>query len=169
MVYLGICVAIFIIEFVIKNWIEKKGKSGTTKPILSGKILLKKHHNKGAMLNIGWKKQTMMSGISLSLSILITVFALFFGKKKHKVAKLGLALLLGGAYSNTFDRIYRKYVVDYFSFGPKSGRISRMIFNISDFCIMIGAVLTVVGGMGDEDFSEGQICSENHGGLGSSQ
>ncbi|MDE7359775.1 MAG: signal peptidase II, partial [Lachnospiraceae bacterium] len=59
--------------------------------------------------------------------------------------KAGLALLLGGAYSNTYDRLTRKYVVDYVSFPVKNRRIRRIVFNISDFCIMIGALLLVLG------------------------
>lgn len=58
--------------------------------------------------------------------------------------RTGLAMLLGGAYSNTYDRLRRKYVVDYVSFGVPVKRLRRIIFNISDFCIMIGAMITVI-------------------------
>ena len=57
----------------------------------------------------------------------------------------GFALLLGGAYSNTYDRLIRKYVVDYVSFPVKNKKIRNIVFNISDFCIMIGALLIVLG------------------------
>ena len=58
--------------------------------------------------------------------------------------KWGLTLLLGGAYSNTYDRLARKYVVDYVSFnGPF--RLRNVMFNIGDFCIMIGALISVIG------------------------
>ena len=59
--------------------------------------------------------------------------------------KTGLALLLGGALSNTYDRLKRKYVVDYFSFGVKWKRLRNIVFNISDFCILAGTLLTVLG------------------------
>lgn len=49
-------------------------------------------------------------------------------------------MLLGGAFSNTYDRCRRKYVVDYFSFGVKWKRLSRIVFNISDFGIILGAL-----------------------------
>ena len=51
--------------------------------------------------------------------------------------------MLGGAYSNTYDRLVRKYVVDYVSFRVP-GRLKKVIFNIGDFCIMIGALLCVL-------------------------
>ena len=62
-----------------------------------------------------------------------------------RVMRTGLAFLLGGAFSNTYDRLKRKYVVDYFSLNVKWKRLRRIVFNISDFCIMTGALLTVIG------------------------
>ncbi|MDE6319457.1 MAG: signal peptidase II, partial [Lachnospiraceae bacterium] len=41
----------------------------------------------------------------------------------------------------TYDRLVRKYVVDYVSFPVRNPRIRRIVFNISDFCILIGALL----------------------------
>ena len=60
--------------------------------------------------------------------------------KGKRLLKTGLALILGGAYSNTYDRLRRKYVVDYITF-PK---ISTVVFNLSDFGIMIGAMLLTI-------------------------
>ncbi|MDE7258820.1 MAG: signal peptidase II, partial [Lachnospiraceae bacterium] len=45
----------------------------------------------------------------------------------------------------TYDRLVRKYVVDYVSFPVKNQKIRNIVFNISDFCIMIGALLMVLG------------------------
>jgi len=42
------------------------------------------------------------------------------------------------------DRLTRGYVVDYFGFRVKNKRLRNVIFNISDFGIMIGAVLLVI-------------------------
>ena len=63
----------------------------------------------------------------------------------HRLSKTGASLLVGGGLNNLLDRYTRGYVVDYvkFNFGPKWLR--GIIFNISDFCIFIGAFLSVVG------------------------
>ena len=58
--------------------------------------------------------------------------------------KLGLSLLLGGAFSNTYDRFTREYVVDYFSFCSPWKGLNRIVFNISDFCIIIGSLIAVL-------------------------
>ena len=52
-------------------------------------------------------------------------------------------MLLGGAVSNTCDRMTRGYVVDYLGFNVKSKKLSNIIFNLSDFFIMAGALLSV--------------------------
>ena len=80
--------------------------------------------------------------LTLGLTVL---FVLTFSCKGSKMLKAGLSLLLGGAYSNTYDRLVRKYVVDYVSFPVKNEKIRNVVFNISDFCIMIGALLMVLG------------------------
>lgn len=169
MLYLGIVAGIFVLEFVIKTIVEKKGKIGTTKEVCGGKLLLRKHHNKGIMLNIGQKRQQMVAYISLVLCIVVSLVALFLGKRGSKLLNIGLSILLGGAYSNTYDRIYRKYVVDYFSLGVKNEKLRRIIFNLSDFCIMIGAILAIIGGISHENISEGQICGTSDGGFSSPQ
>ncbi len=151
MIYIGIIAFIFIVEFVIKTMVEKKGKLGVTKPILGGKLLLRKHHNKGVMLNIGQSRQKAVAVLSLGLCLGISICFLIFGSKITTLGRVGLSLVLGGAYSNTYDRLFRKYVVDYLSFGVKNKALRRIIFNIADFCIMIGAVLAVIGGKSNEN------------------
>lgn len=79
------------------------------------------------------------------LSIVLT--ALFVGSftmMGSGLLKWGLTVMLGGAYSNTYDRIRRKYVVDYVSFNVPFKKLRQVVFNISDFCIMIGALLGVL-------------------------
>lgn len=54
-------------------------------------------------------------------------------------------MLAGGGLSNLYDRYTKYHVVDYVRFqtGPKW--FQRIIFNVSDFFIFIGAVLAVIG------------------------
>ena len=148
MLYIGLAFCIFVIDGLIKYRIEKYGKAGEILPALHGKIHIHKYHNTGAMLSIGAAKQSMIAMISLLFTVFMSgVFVATLGNKGARTLKVGLALLLGGAYSNTYDRLKRKYVVDYFSFPVKNNRLRNVIFNISDFAIMIGAVLYVIGEM----------------------
>ena len=95
---------------------------------------------------MGEKRQGLVTMLSLGLSLFMTVvFLATFSIHGNSTLEAGLALLLGGAYSNTYDRLTRKYVVDYVSFPVKSKRFRRIVFNVSDFCIMIGALLLALG------------------------
>lgn len=146
MIYTLTGILLFITDGIIKLFVEKRGKEGVVKPILGGKLLLRKYHNTGAMLGAGASNPKRIALMSVIFTTFMTgVFVATLGYKGAKTLKAGLGLLLGGAYSNTYDRLRRKYVVDYVSFNVKNRRLKNIIFNISDFGIIIGAVLLVVG------------------------
>ena len=146
--YLCIAALIFAGELGIKNYVEKKRNAGEEKEICKGRILLRKYHNKGACMNLGEKKSNVVAGLSLILTTALALVFLFtLTRHANGWLKAGLSLLLGGAFSNTYDRLKRKYVVDYFSFGVKWEPLRAIVFNISDFCILIGALIIAIKGM----------------------
>ena len=146
MKYIALILGIFGMELGIKEYVEKHKTEGITEKKLKGALLVRKHHNRGAFLNAGENKREIVAVLSVVLSIFATaVFVSTLSAAGKELLKWGLAMLLGGAYSNTYDRLVRKYVVDYFSFNVPVKGIRRIIFNIGDFCIMIGAMLSVLG------------------------
>lgn len=145
MQYLAVIMAIFGLEAGLKNHIEKTKTEGQSEEKCGGFLLIRKHHNRGAFLNAGQHRRKTVMVLSLLLTIALTIlFFLTLGMTGKKMLKWGLTLLLGGAYSNTYDRLVRQYVVDYVSFNVPLG-IKKVVFNIGDFCIMIGAMLSVIG------------------------
>ena len=137
---------IFFLDLLIKDHIERSRKEGEERAVCGGRLLIRRYHNKGAMLDAGERRSDLVAALSVALTLGLTVlFVLTFSCKGSKTLKAGLALLLGGAYSNTYDRLVRKYVVDYVSFPVKNEKIRNVVFNISDFCIMIGALLLAIG------------------------
>ena len=145
MIYIVIVLAIIILEWFIKEHIEQKHQLGSKKPILNGKLILRKYHNKGAFLDAGEKHSRFVAVLSLGLTVTMTVlFILTLTKKGPAGLKAGLALMLGGAFSNTYDRMKRHYVVDYISFGFHNQKLAGIVYNISDFSIMVGALITVL-------------------------
>lgn len=143
-----LAVSIFLLDLLVKNYMEKHLEEGETRLFCKGRLLLRKYHNRGAFLDLGEKKQGVVALISLLLTLFMTViFLATFSFRGNSTLKTGLALLLGGAYSNTYDRLTRKYVVDYVSFPVKNERFRRIVFNLSDFCILIGALLMTIAGM----------------------
>lgn len=148
--FVTIVSVIFLGDRYIKNQVEKyipaRGTGKSEKELLGGRLLLRRHHNRGMVLNAGEKKQSAVAVISLLLTAVLTVlFLISLGHRGNNLLRTGLALLLGGAFSNTYDRLKRKYVVDYLSFGVRWKGLRKIVFNLSDFCIIIGALLAVLG------------------------
>lgn len=158
MSYILLLMSLFAVDSIVKYGIEKEW---IKKRETDGIVVLKKHHNRGAMLNICDKNQHFIAVLSLVFSAFVTgIFAATLGRKGKGVLKTGLALILGGAYSNTYDRLKRKYVVDYFSFHintekctnkvlkKAAGKFGSIVFNLADFGIIIGAMLLVISELG---------------------
>lgn len=145
MFYIFLVLLIIIGEWKLKCYFDGVYDFKKQTLILQDKICLRKYHNSGAFLNILENKKKFLHLISLLFTSIIFIFFLFtFFQKGNHVLKLGLSLLLGGAFSNTYDRLSRNYVVDYFSLCTPWKKINRIVFNISDFCIVLGALLTVI-------------------------
>ena len=109
MPYIMTLVSLFAADSIIKYRIEKEKRPGEATPCLNGKVVIRKYHNKGAMLNIGEQNQHFMAILSLVFSAFVTgIFVVTLGMKGKKLLNTGLALILGGAYSNTYDRLRRK-------------------------------------------------------------
>lgn len=145
-IYLVIILVIFLGDLWIKKYIESHYGDNRIDKKCNGKILIHKYHNRGFALNIGQSRNKVVVGISLSMTLAaFLLFLLSLGTRGNRLLRTGLSLVLGGAFSNTYDRLRQKYVVDYISFGVKWKRLRKIIFNVSDFCIIIGALLSALG------------------------
>ena len=145
MFYIFLVFIIILAEWKLKGYFEGVYDFKKQKLVFKDCIRLRKYHNHGAFLNIMEKKKKLLHMISVIFTLLIAAcFLLTLCRKGNRILKLGLSFLLGGAFSNTYDRLSRDYVVDYFSFCSPWNGLNRVVFNISDFCIMIGTLLTVL-------------------------
>ncbi len=143
--YILIILSVFTGEFFWKKHVEEKIPEGSSKKALHDTIILTKYHNRGAALNIWEKRPKIVKTMSVALTAMAAaLFLCSFGVAGRGVLKTGLSLLLGGAFSNTYDRLKRGYVVDYFRLNVPVKRIRNLIFNVSDFCIIAGAALVVL-------------------------
>lgn len=101
---------------------------------------LVRYHNEGAAFSFladagGWQKW-FFTGISIVASMII----LYLLKKHHheKLFSFGLALVLGGALGNLYDRVTLGYVVDFLSFHVHG--YYWPAFNVADSAISVGVV-----------------------------
>jgi signal peptidase II len=107
---------------------------------------LVRYHNEGAAFSFladagGWQKW-FFTIISVVASIVILYLL-----KKHQTEKrfcVGLALVLGGALGNLYDRVTLGYVVDFLSFHVNE--LYWPAFNVADSAISIGVVILLLDG-----------------------
>ena len=125
--FIIIILLIFILDDKIKEYIENTKEMHKKETILKGNIIIERYHNKGAMLNFLENNTNVVKYISGFLLLLLSIVFLFLLPKKGRILlKFSLALIIGGACSNVYDRIKKGYVVDYFSFKF----LKNIIFNI---------------------------------------
>ena len=142
--YFGMVCGIFGLDGFIKKRIDEKEE----KPeIVVGNCKITRCRNKGAMYSVGEKypDRVRMMSASMLAGIAIHWLHTIVGRKSSKVEKAGASLLLGGSISNVWDRFTRNYVVDYIHIDKKFLR--KIIFNLSDVCIVIGGCITMLVSM----------------------
>lgn len=146
LLWIQLALGLFQTDLAIKHEIDNNPDFDQERELLGGRVRVKKLRNYGMA---GGRLEGHMPAIIKGSGILIlgsvAVFAALLLKKGHEVQKAGFALLTGGALSNLYDRCKKGYVVDYVSFRTPFQRLNHLVFNLSDFFIMTGALLICIG------------------------
>lgn len=128
-----------------KSRVEKELSKGEEREICQNKVVLRRVHNKGMVLNFGEQHPEIVRVLSGIVCGMIGVFSIHEWFRGQCVwRKLGAAFTLAGAVSNTYDRFARKYVVDYFGFKTKWKKFSQITFNLGDMFIFLGSILLLI-------------------------
>lgn len=139
---LGFCAVLLGADLFCKYQIEKRPDQMKEKPVLGGKILLRKVHNHGFALNLFSGEEKIVKGGSLAAgSLLLCYFVKLLFSRKGNWKFAGVSLMLTGAVSNLYDRFKRGYVVDYIGFPAADPQIRKITFNIGDFALMAGTAV----------------------------
>lgn len=138
----GLSLALLGADLFCKYKTEKKEGKGGEKPVLGGRVLIRKVRNHGLAFQLLDGEPKIVKGLSLAAAgLLAAMSAGTFLKKKGGAGKAGMLLMLSGAAGNLYDRLKRGYVVDYIGFETKNKELRKLTFNIGDFCLAAGAVL----------------------------
>ena len=141
MVYIFIVIVLFLLEFWIKNYIEKNKKLNDEEEIIKDKLAIRYIQNKGAIYSSFEDKSTIVCGISCLLIIVMWIIYIpMVLKKGNQGNKFGLTFMIAGGMSNVYDRVKRKYVVDYIHWN----KLKKIIFNLADVFILIGGLIVVI-------------------------
>lgn len=101
--------------------------------------------NRGFFLGLGQKHEKLLRWLPLGLWLLAAVCLLPQLCKRAFTAQLGIAAVLLGGISNQWDRLRRGSVTDYLQFPHRRVKKRALVWNLADFMLVGGVVLTVVG------------------------
>ena len=101
--------------------------------------------NRGFFLGLGQKHEKLLRWLPLSVWLLAAVCLLPQLCKRAFTAQLGIAAVLLGGISNQWDRLRRGSVTDYLQFPHRRVKKRALVWNLADFMLVGGVVLTVVG------------------------
>ena len=135
---------LFLLDQMMKEYAEGRLRSGEQHDILNGKVVLRKAYNKGFMLNWCEGSPELVQKVSVIAGVLLLAYYWLCLKRGTVIRKVGMAMLVGGAWSNTYDRLIRGHVIDYFGFRTKNEQISKVTFNLGDMFIFGGNLLVTL-------------------------
>lgn len=142
--WLWVSLVVFTLDFLSKSYALKKLME--YQPLEVNKFFnLTLSYNKGASFGFlnhasGW--QTWLFGL---LAIAVTIAILVWMSRlsaKQRWLNIALAMIIGGALGNLFDRIHYGHVIDFIQW-----HISYLywpIFNLADSAICIGAAMLFI-------------------------
>lgn len=140
--WLLISLIVVVLDLYTKHLVQQVFTLGDQQTITSFFDLVR-YHNEGAAFSFladagGWQKW-FFTAVSVFASGLILY--LLNKHNQEKLFSFGLALVLGGAIGNLYDRVTLGYVVDFLSF--HLNHLYWPAFNLADSAITVGVALLI--------------------------
>ncbi|NKY58714.1 signal peptidase II [Nocardia flavorosea] len=138
---LTIAVTLFTLDLITKVVVVQQIQPGERIPLIGDFVQLVLVRNPGAAFSMA----TGMTWLLTLIAAAVVIGVLRIGRTlRSPLWAIGLGGVLGGAFGNLMDRLFRApgpmqgHVVDFFSVG------SFPVFNVADSSIVCGAILLVV-------------------------
>ena len=137
--------AAFLCDYAAKEKVEKTYDEKKQKELFHGKVQIEKYHNRGAALNALAKRPELMKKLHAGVWFTVAGYLVCLNRhREHAGMKAGTGLLLAGGLNNLLDRYRRGYVVDYIRLKTPNKRLNKLVFNLSDIYVLIGAVILFI-------------------------
>jgi len=135
--------AVFALDRLTKWMVERLVSFSDTHTVIPGFFDIVHSQNRGVafgMLNDSTSEWRTVGLIALSaIAVIVVSFVLWRARRLDPLPLWGLALILGGAAGNVYDRIVWGQVTDFLEF--YIGQYHWPTFNVADSAIVIGSGL----------------------------
>ena len=101
--------------------------------------------NPGFFLGKGSRHRAFLRWGPLAVWIAAAFLLLPQAAQRLRPARLGILLVLAGGLSNQYDRLRRGSVTDYVRFPGAGKKLRSLVWNLADFMLLGGTVLTAIG------------------------
>ncbi|GIO39180.1 lipoprotein signal peptidase [Paenibacillus antibioticophila] len=142
MIFFLIALIAFLIDQATKYWIATSLTINEQIPVIGNFFVITSHRNRGAAFGILQDQRWFFIVVTTVVLIGLVWYMLKIRKSGNRLLQTALALVLGGAFGNFFDRALTGEVVDFLLFN--FGSYSFPIFNVADSCIVVGVALIIL-------------------------
>jgi signal peptidase II len=146
-IVLAIAAAVVLIDRITKRIVVHQLPNGEAHTVIPGIFRITDVHNTGAAFSMFAESAspTTVRNILIAFSViavLILLAMLWRVGRTITLSSVALALILGGAFGNLYDRIRYHHVIDFLEVHIVNYHWPD--FNIADSCIVIGACLLLI-------------------------
>ncbi len=150
--WLLLSLLVILLDVYTKHLVQQFFQYGEHLPVTSFFDLVR-FHNEGAAFSFlaaqgGWQR------VFFSMVALVASVVMVYLIRKHSTQRLfcfALALVLGGALGNLYDRLTLGYVVDFLLFHYHGYQYYWPAFNVADSAITLGVILLLWDGIGTQN------------------
>ncbi len=135
---IGIAAALFAADRILK-YLSRTGKLKWERRY----VRLTHLENRGFFLGLGQKHEKLLRWLPLGVWLAAAACLLPELGKRAFAAQLGILSVLLGGISNQWDRLRRGSVTDYLQFPHRKAKKRALVWNLADFMLIGGVVLTV--------------------------
>ena len=144
---LAISALVVIIDRITKHIVAQQLPNGQTFTVIPGIFRISDVHNTGAAFSMFAENASPVTVRNVLIAFSVIAVIILFGMlwrvgRYFTLTSVALALILGGAFGNLYDRVVYHYVIDFLE--VRIVHYHWPDFNVADSCIVIGACLLLI-------------------------
>jgi signal peptidase II len=143
----AISALVVLIDRITKHIVAVQLPNGQAHTVIPGVFRISDVHNTGAAFSMFAENASPVTVRNILIAFSVIAVIILFGMlwrvgRYLSVTSVALALILGGAFGNLYDRVRYHYVIDFLE--VHIVRYHWPDFNVADSCIVIGACLLLI-------------------------